>query len=239
MSLMPNTKVAPILLDLLLENPLSEEDWQLLYSSNPEPNLSLEDFRRKMLAGIPAFRNYVLACGEEEDLVSPEIRGEFNAAWVARKFGADSKVKVSDDLKIFSAGDTSLYRGKEALSMIAPDPEEDAAAALELMRGLKLDANPPPLLIIRGKDEDYVWQEGTILDRIESAPFRCPGCGVRVKHAPLAWQGYDRYYVCLCMCVYFRQDTPSSRSSREWQEIQLRGGKEAVRHRAIISEDKS
>jgi hypothetical protein len=130
MSLMPNTKVAPILLDLLLENPLSEEDWQLLYSSNPEPNLSLEDFRRKMLAGIPAFRNYVLACGEEEDLVSPEIRGEFNAAWVTRKFGADSKVKVSDDLKIFSAGDTSLYRGKEALSMIAPDPEEDAAAAL-------------------------------------------------------------------------------------------------------------
>ena len=77
-------------------------------------------------------------------------------------------------------------------------------------------------------------------ERIAPAPYRCPHCGARVKHAPLRGAGpIDRVYVCLCMVAFLRRDSPNPRSSGEWNELRLKGEAQEVRHKATVAEGRS
>jgi hypothetical protein len=205
-------------------------DFQAMYEREKRDPAPPEGFRRDPLTGQYIGLN------------------ETGKAWVRRKLGVASDVNISEDGTVLSAGDGSLYvdlnTGKcstladsqEGLAKVA-----DALIAIRNKHGATAE-DVPPLIVVIGVDDDYVWlpPPHTVLARIEPAPFRCPNCKARVKHAPVQHMGaLDQTYLCLCMSVAFRRDTPRPQSSGEWNELRLQGLVQGVRHKTAVASDLS
>jgi hypothetical protein len=161
--------------------------------------------------------------------------------WVRRKLGVSSDVNISDDGMVLTVGDGSFCVGPDGNSSALADSDEGLKKIGEMIGAIRAkfgatSEEVPPLIVVTGWDDDYVWPPSSALNRIKPAPFRCPLCKARVKHAPLQHMGaLDQTFLCLCMSVMFRRDTPRPTSSGQWDEIRLAGGTQKVWHKATTA----
>jgi hypothetical protein len=162
--------------------------------------------------------------------------------WMRDRMGLSEVVKISDDARTFSIGDSSVTHTKEgSIFRAGDDPGEVHALAKNIYVHRKsIGVEAPPRLVALGIDPDYVWPDVAVRSRISSVPFCCPACHARVKRAPVrVKENVDEIWMCFCMSIFFRRDTERPSSSGDWKEIMLEEQEMQVRMRAATSDSKS
>jgi hypothetical protein len=166
---------------------------------------------------------------ESERIMTPAAK-----VWFKRKFGLPANLEISDDghsLRLPGDGGGVIQVGKDGNLMSVYDDadESDGHELYEVARKLNaVRESFPPMMIILGDDNFYVWPPFVDRRSIRSLPFSCTRCGKRVKRAPLF---SSEVLVCFCMMAGFGPDSKRRppRSRVEWDTLRIESATKKAR----------
>jgi hypothetical protein len=156
--------------------------------------------------------------------------------WLSRHLGAPEGLLWHSDGSV-SSGDASVsFTPSSLLATVDHDHLENNEKIVEVIHKMQRNGlGPPERIITAGWDDDYIWPKGADQSRICTLPYRCDFCHVWVKAAPLNWPAHDRYLVCLCHAIGFRNDIAHPTNYKEWRDLIVAGKAECLKHGAGTS----
>jgi hypothetical protein len=162
---------------------------------------------------------------------------QLGSDWLSRHVGMPEGVLWHSDGSV-SSGDASVsfVPGSSLLTVVDHNHVENNDKIVEVIRKMQRNGlEPPERIITSGWDDDYIWPQGADQSRICTLPYRCDFCHAWVKAAPLIWPAHDRYLVCLCHAIGFRNDIAHPVNYKEWRDLIVVSRAESLKHGAGTS----
>jgi hypothetical protein len=160
--------------------------------------------------------------------------------WLSRKKGFPTGIQHNLDGTI-TAGEATMSIGPlGTVTTYDKDDREGTAKAVEVLKQINRQSEPPRYVICSGIDPDYVWPPTTDLESIKREPFRCSSCNAWVKSAKLVeLPCHDKVMVCLCHSFMIRKDVQSPANYGQWRDLITMSKQARFEHHSKLQQGQS